>query len=208
MKTSRILVVAWLSFALGGCALLSKGEVSMPRYYSPDLPLLAPNSSPKSSGVELRLGRVTAGSYLGEKIVFRQTAYEVGFYEDRLWTERPVAYLRRALTRVLYEEEGLGSILSGPGPSLDVELESFEEVRQPKHLALVRIAFTLRDERVVRLQQTLTFEKPIAETHASLLPDAVAAALGSALRDAVYDVTGRVLAKLAEAPTEPRNAKN
>jgi len=188
-----------LATTLTGCALFSKGDVPMRRYFSPDLPA-ATNGVARSSS-ELRLGRVTAGAFIGERIMFRESEHEVGLYDDRSWTEKPDAYLRRALSRVLFEELGLRSVMRGAGPTLDVELISFEEVKSPRHLGRVKLAFSLRDERVVSLQQTLSVERPIA----SAAPEAVAQALGEALRDAVYELSGRVVADLAKAPgtTEP-----
>ena len=206
MNSHRSVVMISLALSLSSCALFSKGEVNFPRYFSPDLPKATSKVGSKRSGVELRLGRVSAGSYIGEKIVFRESDYEVGFYDFLMWTEKPEAYLRRALTRVLFEEEGLTSVLSGAGPTLDVELVSFEEVKTPVHLGLVRIAFTLHDDRVVHMQQTMAIERPIVMVVAKdKQADAVAEALGEALRSAVYEVSGRVLADLARVTsTAPR----
>src|ERR1700687_2480512 len=174
MKQARVLIPIYLAFALCGCALFSKGEASFPRYFSPDIPQSSSKPAAKRSGVELRLGRVSAGSYIGEKIVFRESKYEIGFYDDRLWTEKPEAYLRRALTRALFEEEGLRNVVSGAAPTLDVELVSFEEVKMPSHIGLVRIAFSLHDDRVVLMQQTMTVEHPIGPSDKKTAADAVA----------------------------------
>lgn len=196
-----------LALLLSSCAFFDRAEVRYPRYFSPDLPLATSKIGSKRSGVELRLGRVSAGSYIAEKIVFRESDYEVGFYDYLMWTERPEVYLRRALTRVLFEEEGLMSILSGAAPTLDVELVSFEEVRGPNPVALVRIAFSLHNDRVVFLQQTMAIERPIVLTGDRRKVDAVPEALGEALRIAVYEVSGRVLrdlAALAPPPAPPR----
>jgi cholesterol transport system auxiliary component len=194
-----VLVASVLAFAAAGCALFSKGEVASRRYFNPDLPQVVSKVGNKRSGVELRLGRVSAGSYIEEKMVFRESNYEVGFYDDRLWTEKPEAYLRRALERVLYEEEGLRSVVSGAGPTLDVALISFEEVK-PERIALVRVAFTLHDDRVAITQLTIAVRHPIAQTAPGEEANAVAEALGEGLRDAVYQVSGRVLADLANLP--------
>ena len=204
MKRSSAIGFSWLAFALSGCALFSKGEVSFPRYFTPDLPKAPSKVGSKRSGVELRLGRVSAGSYIGEKIVYRESDYEIGFYDYRLWTEKPEVYLRRALTRVLFEEEGLMSVVTGAAPTLDVELVSFEEVKRPTHLALVRVAFSLHDDRVVFMQQTMAIERPIIVLAKGGEADAVAEALGEALRKSVYDVTGRVLKDLAQVVPKSR----
>ncbi len=192
------LVLLSLAIALNGCALLSKGEVPVRRYFSPDLPAATPPATEAHSNTELRLGRVTAGAAIAERIMFRESAHEVGFYDDRIWTQKPDQYLRRGLTRVLFEEQGLRSVMRGAAPTLDVELINFEEVKKPQHLARVKISFALSDERVVSLQQTLTVERPIAEGDHDA--EAVAQAMGEALRDALNDIASRVVADLAKAP--------
>lgn len=204
---SRTICCGGLALLLAGCAFFDRAKVRYPRYFSPDLPLATSKIGSKRSGVELRLGRVTAGSYIAEKIVFRESDYEVGFYDYLMWTERPEAYLRRALTRVLFEEEGLMRILSGAAPTLDVELVSFEEVRGPKPVALVRIAFSLHNDRVVFLQETMVVERPIDLRGNHSTADAVPEALGEALRIAVYDVSGRVLKDLAALAAKPKQPK-
>lgn len=202
MMIARSAGLLCLSVCLTGCALLSKGEVPVRRYFSPEV--VNPDNSPPltRSTSELRLGRVTSGVSIAERIMFRESTHEVGFYDDRLWTEKPEAFLKRRLTRVLFEEQGLRSVVRGAGPTLDVELITFEEVKAPKHVALVKVAFSLSDERVVSLQQTLSFERPItpgAEGEAG----AIAQAMGEALRDAVNEIAGRVVTDLAKAPSTP-----
>src|SRR5688572_20204847 len=92
--------------ALGGCALLGKADALTPRYFSPDLSGGGGASGPPSTSshgaiAELRLGRITAASHLGERIVFRDSRYELNFYEGRRWSEEPEAFLRRALAHSL-----------------------------------------------------------------------------------------------------------
>lgn len=190
----KALVLGVLALALGGCALFSKNDVPTRRYFSPDLASARTASVPRANG-ELRLGRVTAAASIAERIMYRTSDHEVGFYDDRLWTEKPDAYLRRALSRVLFEEQGLHSVMRGAGPTLDVELLRFEEVMAPQHVGRVKVAFALSDERVVSLQQTFLVDRPIADAS----PEAVAQAMGEALRDAVDAIAGHVTADLAAA---------
>jgi cholesterol transport system auxiliary component len=151
--------------------------------------------------LELRLGRVTAGSYIRENIIYRSSEFEVGFYDDLLWTERPDAYLRRALAEVLFEQEHLRSAVSGPVPVLDVELLNFEEVRAPRHIARVRLTFLVHDDRSVRIEQTLAVECPIKETPKAQATAAIAAALGDAMTSAVFQLSERVIAELGHPAT-------
>lgn len=193
-------------FALTSCALTQKAQPTVPRFFSPE-PAHAPASLPRvEQPVELRLGRVQAAAHIREKIIYRNSPNEFGFYEDLLWTERPENYLRRALTQTLFEEEGVRSIVTGAGSTLDVELVSFEEIRKPQHLAQVRLTLVLRDDRAVRLEQTLTVERPIPTVEKSQLPGAIAAALGDALRSAVVQVSERVLPQLAPTSTATATA--
>lgn len=186
---------AWflvLALACSGCALFSKGTVPQRRYFSPDLPSAGVTAVPHANA-ELRLGRITAGAAIAERIMYRASEHEVGFYDDRIWTEKPEAYLRRALSRVLFEEQGLRSVMRGAAATLDVELVSFEEVCAPLHVGRVKVAYALSDERVVSLQETLAIERPISDE----TPEATAQAMGEALRDAVDLIAGRVSADLA-----------
>jgi cholesterol transport system auxiliary component len=198
----RVIAAGVFFLALNGCALLSKGEVPVRRYFSPDLAPVADRASQRSTS-ELRLGRITAGAYIAERIMFRESEHEVGFYDDRLWTEKPESYVRRSLTRVLFEEQGLRSVVRGAAPTLDIELLAFEEVMKPTHLARVKISFALSDERVVSLQQTLTVDHPVVKGDNDAEVSAVAQAMGEALRDAVYEISGRVVADLAKTASTP-----
>lgn len=192
------IIVLWC-LTLSGCALLSKGEVPMRRYFSPDLVVDGPARSAPQSSLELRLGRVTAGDSLDERMMLRTSAQEVSFYDDRLWTEKPETYLRRGLSRVLFEEGGLRSIVRGAGPTLDVELISFEEVKSEAHVGRVKVAFTLSDERVVSLQQTVGVDRPVVVANSEAEAAAVARAMGEALREVVDEITQRVMVELARA---------
>ena len=201
---TRAPIIAVCCLTLSGCALLSKGDVSMQRYFSPDLAVGAPAPSAARTSLELRLGRVTAGASLDERMMFRTSAQEVGFYDDRQWTEKPETYLRRSLSRVLFEERGLRSILRGAGPTLDVELIAFEEVKSQPHVARVKVAFTLSDERVVSLQETISIDRPVVVAPSETDASAVARAMGEALRDVVAELARRVTAELVrEAPAAP-----
>jgi len=121
--------------ALGGCALTDKSDPLEIRYFTPQS---SGGSAPAQTAVPaaaeslgLSLGRVRASAYLRERIAFRASANELGFYEGLRWTERPESYLRRALSSSLFEQRGLEQVLAGPGATLEVELISFEETREP-----------------------------------------------------------------------------
>jgi cholesterol transport system auxiliary component len=204
---------AWLlgalaALAVAGCALTSKSEPIAPRYFSPERPADSARVSAKPAGVplELRLGRVNGASHLDERLVFRDSDYELGYYEERRWTEEPADYLRRRLARVLFEERGLRHVVGGFGPTLEVELTAFEEIRAPRRIARVQMTARLQDGRLVRWEETLTIDQPIPENSKGDAADAMVAALGAALGAAVDRIADRVVSELSAPPAPAMTA--
>ncbi|MDP9152265.1 MAG: PqiC family protein [Myxococcota bacterium] len=182
-----------------GCALTSKSEAVVSRYFTPESPV-SPGDPIGPGGSELRLGRVNSASYIKDKIVFRESAYEVGYYEEKRWTEKPETYVRRALTRALFDRRGIRQIVYGAGSTLDVDVIAFEEVRLAAHVARIQLMYSLSDDRVVRLAGSVTVERPIAVAAGDAAADAVVQALSVALADAVDIVADKTAAELrAEA---------
>jgi cholesterol transport system auxiliary component len=209
-------IVTWLGLAacslLTACALLSKAEPLVPRYFTPEngstasTAPRAPVRAPASETRQLRLGRVMGGSQLRERIMFRDSAHGLGYYEDRRWTERPEAYLRRALARTLFEERGLVRVVSGSAPTLEAELVAFEDILAPEHKARVQVIITLDGDRVGSLQETITVEQPVPGDAQADDADAMIDALAIALGRCVAQIADRVMAKLVVTPVilEPR----
>lgn len=168
-----------------------------PRYFSPERPGDAahPTTKPVARAMELRLGHVTAASHLDERLVYRESDYELGYYQERRWTESPDQYLKRRLARALFEERGLRHVVGGSAPTLEAELIAFEEVRAPKRLARVRVTARLYDPRAVRWEQTLTVDQPVGASGDAA--DATVQALGLALRTVVERIANRVGTELA-----------
>jgi cholesterol transport system auxiliary component len=185
------------------CALTSKADALSPRYFSPHL--AQPSASPPApEPFELRLGQVSSASHLDERISYRINGAEVGFYDDRRWTEIPEAFLRRALERELFEQRKLSRIVSGVAPVLDVELTSFEEVRGRPARARVTLTISLRDERRSLLERSLELEQPVDEHAAGDAAQRLAQALSTALTRAVQTVGGEVVERLSQkAPSAP-----
>jgi cholesterol transport system auxiliary component len=201
--------LALLIVTAAGCALTSKSDPLTPRYFSPDesrgrgqIAATTTEERDETRGGELRLGRITAASYLGERIVFRDSNYELGFYEDRRWTERPEAYLRRAVARALFEDRGVRRLVSGVGPALDIDLTELAELRAPR-VVRVRATYVLYDERLVRRQATLTIERPIpGAATPKESAETAARAMADAFGDAVNQIAERVAADLRR-PVRP-----
>ncbi|HEU4404706.1 MAG TPA: ABC-type transport auxiliary lipoprotein family protein [Polyangiaceae bacterium] len=197
------LAALWLS----ACALTGKSAPLEPRYFdveaaareggAPPAPGACARPAPGAAPA-VRLARVRSGADLRERIALRRSEFEIGYYEDRRWTEKPEAFLRRALTRALYEECGLERAVQPGGPSLEVELTAFEEVKAPRHLARVRAAAFFYDERRVRFERTLGAERPVAVGGDEA--DAVARAMAGALDDLVRRIARDVSGELAPAP--------
>ncbi len=204
---------AWLlcctsALLAAGCALTSKSEPVIPHYYSPERPSDVDRASVQKAGsaAELRLGRVNSASHLEERLVYRDSEYELGYYQERRWTEAPEEYLKRRLARVLFEERGLHQVVGGPAATLDLELVAFEEIRAPKRVARVQVIARLQDQRTVRWEETLTVDQPMAESPAGENAGEMVAALGVALRAVVDWVADRVVSELATAPFLPVRA--
>ncbi len=190
------------AFFLIGCALTSKSETITPRYFSPERSgaIEKPVSPPEGLTAELRIGHISAASYIDERMLFRDSAFELGYYQEKRWTEAPEEYLRRRLERTLFEERGLRHVVGGTAPTLEVELTAFEEIRKPKRIARVQVSVRLQDSRLVRWQETVTVDQPVDEKKAAGLPDPMVEAVGLALVTVVNRIAERVTKELT-APT-------
>lgn len=191
----RALVMTAMVLGACGCALTSRGAPLSVRYYSPEPPparLAAPAEAqgPATRPV-IRLGRVRGAPDLRERIAHRESKYEIGFYDDRQWTERPDAYVRRALVRKLFEERGFERAVGGFAPTLDVELVGFEEIRMPRvHAARVKIYYQLRNDTSVFDQRTVTVDHPVSGPRFADFVEAISRALDEA-SDRIADQIAR-----------------
>jgi cholesterol transport system auxiliary component len=182
---------------VSACALMGKGDALSPRYFNPDLS--STRSPAAQTRGELRLGRITAAAHLRERIVFRDSSYELNFYESRRWSEPPDAYLRRALSAALFERHGLRRIISGSGPTLEVELTEFAELKRSPPVARVAATYVLFDNRLVRREASVTVDLPIVVGPApGDPPEALVRALSKALDQAVQRIVTQVIADLPE----------
>jgi cholesterol transport system auxiliary component len=200
---SRIALPAALALVTG-CALTSKADIVEIRYFSPEQvkPHLnggdastAPAAPAPNDALEVRLGRVSSGSNLRERIAFRDAAYELGYYEAWRWTERPETFVRRELGRTLYEEHGLHRVFNGAAPTLDVEVIAFDDLRLDKgRAARVQIKAILSDDSGVLWEDTLTVDRPVSVEKPKI--EDVVAAMAGALDTAADQVTAKVQAAL------------
>ena len=210
-KTSLAASLLCASLALSGCALTSKADLVETRYFSPEQvkPRLnvadanAPAAAAPNGALEVRLGRVSSGPNLRERIAFRDAAYELGYYEDWRWTERPETFVRRELGRTLFEEKGMHRILGGASPTLEVEVISFDDMRlKTGRSARVQLKVILYEDNGVIWEDTLTVERPVSGDKPKIedVVAAMAAALDGAAEQVSEKVQSALLAKRAAAP--------
>jgi len=174
-----------------GCAMLSKGAPLSPRFFSPEpAPQAQPPPVVPESAFELRLGNVDAAAYIEERISYRVSANEVAYRADQRWTESPDAYVRRALSRELFEQRGFRRVVSGSAPTLELELTSFDELTYGEPRARIALHLSLQDERRSLIECDVVAEEPLSEGG---LPPAMSRALGRA----VHEVAERVAAELS-----------
>jgi ABC-type uncharacterized transport system auxiliary subunit len=194
MRTPVLLLIG--AVALSGCALLGKNDPHVPRYFTPEYDGDAPAARVRSD-LQLRLGRVEGWSHVRERLAARNSARELFYTDDWRWTERPEIYLRRALSRALFEERGVIESLSGRAVRLDVELIAFEEIEQP-HQARMQALLLLSDDRLGLLEETITVEQPVAKIEGADQTRAVVDAFSQALHAGVTRIADRVVGKLSE----------
>lgn len=197
--------VALLASGACGCALTSKAEVVEIRYFSPEQvkPRLtgaagasAPAAPAPNDALEVRLGRVSSGPNLRERIAFRDAAYELGYYEAWRWTERPETFVRRELARTLFEEHGLRRVFGGAAPTLDVEVIAFDDLRlSTGRAARVQLKVILGADDGVIWEDTLTVDRPVSSDKPKI--EDVVGAMAVALDAASEEVTMKVQSALA-----------
>lgn len=196
MNTKLAIGLLFLGLGTSGCALTSKGDALAIRWYTPEaakaqLTSASTGGPVADNAAQIELGRVYSGLNLREKIAYRDSAFEEGFYEDKRWTERPEVYVRRELEHALYEEHGLRRALAAQAPALEVEVMAFEEVIGPNqnHAARVVLKAVVHDEQQALLEKTYTVERPVdpnAKTFAGVV-QAMSLSLDAATDQIVAD---------------------
>ena len=199
------LCAAGVALTTSACALTSKADIVDVRYFSPERvkPQLkgpdstaAPGAAAPDGALRVRLGRVSSGPNLRERIAYRNAAHELGYYDGLQWAERPETYVRRELGHSLFEAHRIHHVLSGASPTLDVEVIAFDDLRLgTTRAARVQLKIILYDDNGVMLEDTLTVDHPVAGDKPKI--EDVVAAMGTALDAAANQVTLRVQEALA-----------
>ena len=175
---------------VGALALSACSSTAAPRFFAP------PHETPTPAHLTtqtLVLAPSASGQHLGDRIMWRRSDVEVGFYEQERWTQPPIRYLDRALSDALFVTKGLRRSERGSA-ALAVELLSFEEVLLPAHQVRVELQALLVDaEGAALLERRFAAKRAVASEDA----EAMARAFGQALDEAVASLTDEVLRALA-----------
>ena len=204
MHGCALALAAALLPASVGCALTSKGDALSIRYFDPETAsprLTGASTGAQAQGKAVELGRVTSGANLRDRIAYRDAAFEMGFYDDKRWTERPEVYVRRELARTLFEERGMRRALAGQAPVLEVEVVSFEELRGASPSARIQLRILVHDDRDALLEKTITVDRPVVPGAKGF--DGLVQAMAQALDAATEQVANEVAAVIAARPQPP-----
>jgi cholesterol transport system auxiliary component len=124
-------------------------------------------------------------------IVYRDHAYERGYYEDKRWTEWPEAYVRRALGRALYQSHRFKRAIGGTALTIEVELIAFDDLRlHAGRAARVELQWIVFEGSEVLYEDTVTVDSPVAVAQPEI--EDVVAAMSNALDRAVELIAARV----------------
>ena len=119
----------------------------------------------------------------------------------------PESFIRRALSRALFDRRGIRQILYGAGTTLDVDIVAFEEVRLPAHIGRVELRCVVVGDRTVRFSRSIRVERAIANASGDASAEAIVQALSTALADAIDILADSTAAELrVEASTRPSDA--
>ena len=198
---------AWLVAVLvmlGGCLLRTADP---PRFFRPSSATLEAAAEdqadpPAAGGIAIRLRGVRSEPFLRERIVWRVSEVEYGFYEQRRWIDLPAHYVDRALRTRLRSTPGLRLTNDPRAVALHVDVLAFDDVLAPAHAADVALAAALEDPVRGRvLERTFDARVGIGDRE----PASMAKAMGEALDDAVAQVADAVRLNLqAHSPSPAR----
>ncbi len=176
---------------LGGCLFRAADS---PRFYRPvsatlDATVEDEAAPPAAGGIAIRLRGVRSEPFLRERIVWRVSEVEYGFYEQQRWIDLPAHYVERALRTRLRATPGLRLADDPRAATLHVDVLAFDEVLAPTHAASVALAVKLGDREHGRLlERTFNARMDIGDGG----PASMANAMGQALDDAVAQVADAV----------------
>ena len=200
-----------LSPLLGGCLSLGSDPIEIQHYRLGPLPgessaepgappaaaapsdrSLAASSDARTGELPpLRLPPVRGPAYVSDRIVWRRSSHEAGYYEDRRWLERPESVVERAVSHELYEVHEVPLSTLGRAHRLELTLTAFEEVLQP-HETWISAQVVLTDATgAALLVRTVEAHHPVQGESG----EAIAAAMNAT----VHELAARIGALVADA---------
>ena len=194
-STTRVLFLIAIvaSSALSGClGSLRPDAPQSIHYYSAAPDAHVDGGSTLDLSGTLRLGRVRAADHLTNRMVWRVSDVEYGFYELARWTEAPREYLERTLSKTLFQTRGIPESLGPEAHVLDAKLVGFEEDLSDGRHARVAVAFHLQRGGAVLWTATLESLVPIASNDRAQ----AAAAIRGALTDVVARASEIIIGRL------------
>ena len=180
-------------FVVTGC--ISPSPPADMRWFRPASSL--ESVTPPGDARDIGLRPVVSSAWIGERINWRRSEVEVGFYELDRWAEVPALYLERAFERSL-SRAGIRAHRRDFGEVvLETELLAFEELRDraPGAAALV-FELVLHGSQGVLLQRTFEVTEPLEAPG----PEALALAMGEALRRGADEAAAAVADALSASP--------
>jgi len=140
--------VFWLSMAVGLLAGCGSERVPATRYYKLDIPP-APAPAGPSAPISLRIEPFRSANLLRQdRIVYRPSAVEVGFYEYHRWAEPPNDTVTRAMADQLLKRRVFQSIrISEGGERADYVLRgSIDRLQEVDYMGGVRAQVSISAE--------------------------------------------------------------
>jgi ABC-type uncharacterized transport system auxiliary subunit len=187
---------------MGGC--LGRGNLTPIRYYSVDSLPINVTPAARSWSVTLGVRPFTAATRYRDRMLYRLSAVEVGFYQYERWVEPPEEMVTRVLSTALgasglFRQVVAADIIQLPAWILSGELIRFDEVREAggrRAECWVHVEVQqAHDERLLWADVLKATEPLTAET-----PEAFAQAMSRA----VQQVAISLISKLEKAALPPQ----
>lgn len=164
----------WPLLLLSGC--LSQTRPPTVRYFRP-LPFPPAGTDAGAAVGRLRVERVTAAPWLDDRMLLRVSDVEYVFDETGRWVDTPAELVADALAASLTASSGATVDAMTRQSGLAVHVTAFEEAWTPAPQALVELQVIPRGAPGFRVRATSPMDGEG--------PEALARAMGSALRQAV-----------------------
>ena len=211
-----IMRILWVSVVVGlfaGC-----GSVRGPatKYYNLDVPL-APTPAGPSTPVSLRIEPFRTASLLRQdRIIYRPSPVEVGFYEYHRWAEPPNHAVTKALADQLMRRGVFQSVeISDGGEKADYVLRgSIDRLQEVDYLGAVRAQVSISAELEDPVRRQIVWSSAASSECVVAKSDvrAVVAAMGQASQQSIERLVAEVakfvklneLATASSAVSQPR----